>query len=141
MKLGKLDSPVLKRYLDREGCFSDATREQAQHRLPVVAQDLYALVRRLEADEPVWTLPSYALLVRLLAEQCDVSGGETGTPAVVVKEGKKVAVASLQSPHDPDATYGHKGKGYEAQVAETCVKENPYQVITAVDLNGANESD
>ena len=26
---------------------------------------------------------------------------------------------SLRSPHDPDATYGHKGKGYEVQVAET----------------------
>jgi hypothetical protein len=60
---------------------------------------------------------------------------------VSVKEGKEVAGTSLQSPHDPDATYGHKGKGYEAQVAETCVKENPYQVITAVELNGAHASD
>lgn len=140
-KLAKLDPSLLKRYLDREGYFSDATREQAQRRLPLVAQDLYALVRWFKADEPVKALPSYALLVRLLADQCNVTGGETDTPAVSVKEGKEVAGASLQSPHDPDATYGHKGKGYEAQVAETCVKENPYQVITAVDLNGANESD
>ncbi len=140
-KLAKLDSPLLKRYLDREGYFSDATREQAQRRLPVVAQDLYFLVRRFETDEVVKALPSYALLVRLLADQCNVTGGETETPAVTVKEGKEVAGSSLQSPHDSDATYGHKGKGYEAQVAETCVKENPYQVITAVALNGANESD
>ena len=140
-KLAEVDAPLLKRYLDREGYFSDATREQAQRRLPVVAQDLYALVRQFEADEPVKALDSYALLVRLLADQCNVTEGETETPTVTVKEGKEVAGASLQSPHDPDATYGHKGKGYEAQVAETCVKENPYQVITAVDLNGANESD
>ena len=35
---------------------------------------------------------------------------------------------SLQSPHDPDVTYtGHKGKGYEVQVAETCHEENATQ--------------
>jgi hypothetical protein len=140
-KLAKLDSPVLKRYLEREGYFADATREQAQRRLPVVAQDLLALVKRFEADPGVNALPSYGLLVRLLADQCDVTEGEAETPAVSVKEGKEVAGTSLQSPHDPDATYGHKGKGYEAQVAETCVKENPYQVITAVELNGAHASD
>jgi hypothetical protein len=38
-------------------------------------------------------------------------------------------------------TYGHKGKGYEAQLAETCVEDNPFQAITAVSVNGANESD
>lgn len=140
-KLAKLDSPLLKRYLDREGYFSDATREQAQRRLPVVAQDLYALVKRFESDEGVKALPSYALLVRLLADQCNVTGGEAGMPGVTIKEGKEVAGTSLQSPHDSDATYGHKGKGYEAQVAETCVKENPYQVVTAVEVNGAHASD
>jgi hypothetical protein len=54
---------------------------------------------------------------------------------------EKPSSSSLQSPSDPDVTYGHKGKGYEVQVAETCVEDNPFQVITAVDVNGANESD
>ena len=58
----------------------------------MVAQDLYALVRWFKADEPVKALPSYALLVRLLADQCNVTGGETDTPAVSVKEGKEVVV-------------------------------------------------
>ena len=48
---------------------------------------------------------------------------------------------SLQSPHDPDATYGHKGKGYEVQISETCDDDNPYQVITGTAVNGAHESD
>jgi IS5 family transposase len=61
--------------------------------------------------------------------------------SVVLKEGKEITGASLQSPYDPDATYGHKGKGYEAQLAETCVEGNPYQVITAVKLTAANGSD
>ena len=38
-----------------------------------------------------------------------------------MKDPKQVSADSLQSPHDPDVTYsGHKGKGYEVQVAETC---------------------
>lgn len=140
-KLAKVDDGYVKRYLDREGYFADANREQAQRRMPVVAQDLYALVRAFEADATVKEWSSYGLLVRVLADQCDVVGGESELASVVVKEPKTVKGTSLQSPHDPDATYGHKGKGYEAQLVETCVKENPYQVITAVAVNGAHESD
>ena len=44
---------------------------------------------------------------------------------------KQVSADSLQSPHDPDVTYsGHKGKGYEVQVAKTCHEENATQLIT-----------
>ena len=60
---------------------------------------------------------------------------------IEVKDKRKVGTDSLQSPTDPDATYGHKGKGYEFQVAETCDRDNPFQVITETHLNGANESD
>jgi len=60
---------------------------------------------------------------------------------VAVKPPATIETDSLQSPTDPDATYGHKGKGYEYQIAETCAKANPFQVITQTQLNGANESD
>jgi len=220
-KLGQLKADYVKRYLEREGYFSDAKREQARRRLPVVAQDIYALVRAFDADEEIRAWESYQLMVRLLEEQCEVVGpdeagsagegppievkdlttstpvsddqvdssddddatglveeepgeeeapatavdprpdaagpeaepvGESGTaqadaaaPASTsplrVKEGKEITGASLQSPHDADATYGHKGKGYEVQIAETCEESNPYQVITGIDVNGANESD
>lgn len=138
---GKLEGGYAKRYLDREGFFADAKREQARRRLPVAAQDLYALVRAFEGDEAVRAWDSYASLVRLLREQCDVTGGEGEPPKVEVKEPKGVSGASLQSPHDPDATYGHKGKGYEAQVTETCGEDNPYEVITAIEVTGAHASD
>lgn len=145
-KLANLDEGYVKRYLDRDGYFADAKREQAQRRLPVVARDLYALVHAFEADNDTRAWESYTLLVRLLADQCDVVVGDTSPEGPVnvtvnVKEGKEVAGTSLQSPHDPEATYGHKGKGYEAQLSETCVSANPYQVITAVGVNGAHESD
>jgi len=150
-KLAKLDEGYAKRYLDRDGYFADAKREQAQRRLPVVAKDLYALVRAFEGDEVTRAWESYGLLVRLLADQCNVVGDanpeepvtvKEGTKEpMTVKEGKEISGTSLQSPHDPEATYGHKGKGYETQLAETCVSDNPYQVITAVSVNGAHESD
>ena len=141
-KLAKVEAGVVERYLDREGYFADATREQAPRRIVVVAQDVYALFREFEADVEVAAFPAYILLIRLLTEQCDIVEGEAGTPKTVrIKEPKAVGGDSLQSPHDPDATYGHKGKGYEVQLAETCVAENPYQVVTVVAINGANVSD
>lgn len=141
-KLRWLGEGYTERYLDREGYFADAKRDEAPRRLPIVSKDLYALVRLFEADKDVILWPSYLLLVRLLAEQCDVTVDPAPeAPETTVKEPKNVGGDSLQSPHDPDATYGHKGKGYEVQLAETCVAENPYEVITAVAVNGANVSD
>ncbi len=147
-----------RRYLDREGYFSDAKRDQARRRLPVVARDVHALVVAFEGDASVSSLPAYGLLKRLLDEQCeivdDVAAGDTdeasdgdegsiggGGGRVRVRDAKTIPSGSLQSPHDPDVTYGHKGKGHEVQVAETCDEENPYQLITGTQVNGANESD
>jgi hypothetical protein len=53
---------------------------------------------------------------------------------------EKIPATSLQG-SDADATYGHKGKGYQVQVAETCESENPMQVVTHVSVEGAHESD
>ena len=149
-KLEALESGYIQRYLDREGYFADVKKEQARRRLPLVARDLYALVQAFEEDEDVQPWESYLLLVRLLQEQCDVQEAEApegeapeaeAVARVALKEPKTIASNSLQSPHDPDASYGHKGKGYQLQVSETCVEDNPYQLITAVALEGAHESD
>lgn len=147
--LTALDGGYAKRYLDREGYFGDATREEARRRLPIVAEDLHRLVKRFEEDAEVAGWESYQLLVRLLTEQCTVAepveGGPAAapedTPTVTLKPPEEIAGGSLQSPHDPDATYGHKGKGYESQIAETCHPDNPYEVITGVEITSANGSD
>jgi len=147
--LTALDGGYAKRYLDREGYFSDATREEARRRLPIVAEDLYRLVKHFEEDAEIAAWESYHLLVRLLREQCKVAepaeGGSAatpeGTPPVTPKAPEEISGGSLQSPHDPDATYGHKGKGYEGQIAETCHPDNPYEVITALEITAANGSD
>jgi hypothetical protein len=110
-------------------------------------------VSTFETDIEVSKLKSFEVLVRLFEEQCEVieseddedgdaKGGKSGVPLrVQVVDPKTVSSDSLQSPYDPDATYGHKGKGYEAQIAETCDDDNPYQLITGTDVNGAHESD
>jgi hypothetical protein len=61
-------------------------------------------------------------------------------PEIALKS--EIASTSLQSPSDPDATYsGHKGKGYQAQICETCNPGNPFQVIDCVEVEGAHKSD
>jgi len=49
--------------------------------------------------------------------------------------------ASMQSPYDPDAGYGHKGKGYHAQITETCGNEGRPEVITDFAVHGSHVSD
>ncbi len=61
---------------------------------------------------------------------------------MALKDPKQVSADSLQSPHDPDVTYsGHKGKGYEVQVAETCYEENATQLITHVEVTPSSGGD
>ena len=102
-------------------------------------------------------LEEYRLLERLLREQCHVGKHQDGRPRddddddddageckvpVALKDPKQVSADLLQSPHDPDVTYsGHKGKGYEVQVAETCHEENATQLITHVEVTPSSGSD
>jgi len=135
---GRIPAEVLERYLDREGYFSDVKSSEGQRRLQQVAQDIWCVVRTVGDHRKVRRMPEWALLERLFREQCQVPVEAEPEEILFVE---KVSSDSLQSPADPDATYGHKGKGYEAQLAETCEQDNPFQVVTAVHLNGANDSD
>jgi len=73
----------------------------------------------------------------------DPEGASSTDPEadVRLKEPQTIAATSLQNPSDPDATYGHKGKGYQLQLVETCGSDNPFQVLTTLQLQGAHESD
>lgn len=126
------------RYLDREGYFSDARNSETPRRLEQAALDVYALVTQFSAHRTVAAMTQFGLLRRLYDEQCVPP--DTHNP-VAVELVAAPSSSSLQSPADPDVTYGHKGKGYEVQLTETCVTENPFQVVTAVSVNGANEND
>jgi len=134
----QVPAELRERYLDREGYFADAKRSEAPRRLGQAALDLHWLVTHMGEQKQVVAMESFQLVARLYAEQCVPP--PTNTPERIELQ-ERPSSASLQSPSDPDVTYGHKGKGYEVQLTETCAKENPFQVVTAVSVNGANESD
>ena len=115
-----------------EGWFGLGPAEQ-KVKLEELAQYLYELIIVFENDladsEP------YQLLTRLFSEQC-----ERGNEAPTVEVKKKSEGATLRSPYDPDASYGHKGPGYSLQVTETC--NNPTaEIITDYEVHGAARSD
>ena len=147
---------LLGRYLKEEDeatHYEDARTGEGRRRLSVCARDLYRLVDRFHGTTAA-QLEEYRLLERLLREQCHVGKHQDGRPRdddddageckvpVALKDPKQVSADSLQSPHDPDVTYsGHKGKGYEVQVAETCHEENATQLITHVEVTPSSGSD
>ena len=147
---------LVRRYLKEEGeptSYEDARSGDGRRRLSVCARDLYRLVDRFRGTAAA-RLEEYRLLERLLREQCHVGRHGDGRPRdddddagegkvpIALKSPKEVRPDSLQSPYDPEVTYsGHKGKGYEVQVAETCDRENPTQIITHVEVTPSSGSD
>lgn len=136
---------ILKRH-GEESCYQDARKTEGPRRLKVVARDVYRLIERFEKDKAIAKTEGWKLLKRLFEEQCKVTRkprkprkddddhGEAAVP-VDLKEAKEVRSDSLQTPHDPEATYsGHKGKGYKVQVSETCVEGQEVRVITDVEV-------
>ena len=147
---------LAQRYIKEDGeatSYEDVRSGEGRRRLGVCARDLYRLADRFRGTA-VTEMDEYRLMERLLREQCDVGRHRDGRPElddddsgegkvpIALKEPKEVRSDSLQSPHDADVTYsGHKGKGYEVQVAETCDEENVTQIITHVEVTPSSGSD
>ena len=131
---------LAQRYLKETGeasRYEDARSGEGRRRLSVCARDVYRLVDRFRGTA-VAKMEEYGLLERLLHEQCHVGRHRDGRPGaddddaeegkvpVALREPKEVRSSSMQTPHDPEVTYsGHKGKGYEVQVSETCEEGTP----------------
>ncbi len=145
-----LSKGIRERYIDREGYFADSPSSDSRRRLSQCAADVWRLVNRFRGHRSVQGMPSYLRLKRLLEEQCVIEDHDPTDPDGDGPEGvpvrpkdpkvEKVPAASLQG-SDDDGTYGHKGKGYQVQVAETCDEENEIEVVTHVSVEGAHESD
>lgn len=145
-----LPAEMLRRYIEREGYFADSPSSDSRRRLSQGAADVWRLVDRFRGHRSVSGMPSYLRLKRLLEEQCVIEDRDPTDPDGDGPEGvpvrpkdpkvEKIPPTSLQG-SDDDATYGHKGKGYQAQVAETCDPENEMQVVTHVSMEGAHQSD
>lgn len=117
--------------------FADTNKDSESRRLlrQQVAEDMYYLIQRFADMDEYPRKDTYKALARIFYEQCDVREEK-----VCVKA--KTAGAVMQNPSDPDATYdGHKGPGYQVQIAETCNLENEVQIITCALPQTAVESD
>ena len=106
-----------------EGWFGLGPAEQ-KVKLEQLAQYVYKLIVLFAKDEQVKSSEPYQLLERLLREQCEFKkssgpdGGSSKGKELQVK--KRPEGETLQSPYDPDASYGHKGSGYSLHITETC---------------------
>lgn len=113
-----------------------ATDEKSRSLLRTqVAEDMHALVQCFADDQRHNERGTYKMLVQVFYEQCEVVEEK-----VTLK--KKPGGNVVQNPSDPEATYdGHKGAGYQAQIAETCNPENEVQLITSALPQTAVDSD
>ena len=142
-----LDKVITDRYMTKQGesVFSMVKPSESIKTLAILADDVFALVERFRGNEPVTAMTSYQLLTRLFQEQCIVARVDTHTTQVSIKANKDVPSDSLQNPSDPDAGYdGHKGKGYQVQVAEsfsTSDDTDSLNLITGVIVEPAHKSD
>ena len=96
--------------------------------------DMEKLIRRFSGDPRFINMASYKDMVRVFSEQfVDNDGKAELNP----HPGGKI----LLNPSDPEAEIGHKGVGYQVQIAETCSDKNDVQLITAALPQGGSESD
>jgi len=131
---------------------------ERREKLDRIAPYVQQLIRVFEKDEEVTEKEPYQLLVRLFEEYCEiVDEDDTKTGTKRRKKGKKgkakprrrktikikksLKGAKLQSPYDPDVTYGHKGQGYSAHITETCNNDKACEIITDYEVHGAARSD
>lgn len=100
-----------------------------------VAEEMRFLIEQFADDESVNGRPTYKGLVKVFGEQCEIVEDKV---TVKAHPGNNVT----QNPSDPDATGdGHKGPGYQAQIAETCAEKNEVQLVTAVIPQTAADDD
>jgi len=126
---------------ESDGWFGLGPAEQ-KVKLEELAQYLYELLILFEQDHEVISLEPYQLLNRLFGEQCEFSDSHpTDEPSYKIQIKQKVEGEILQSPYDPEVSYGHKGAGYSVHIAETCHNPEKPEIITDYEVHGAARSD
>lgn len=124
-----------------EGWFGLGAAEQ-KVKVQELAQYVYELLLLFARDDEVKGGEPYQLLHRLFSEQCELADGGSGQDrSEKVQVRKKTEGETLQSPYDPDASYGHKGVGYSVHIAETCQNSDKPGIITDYEVHGAFRSD
>jgi len=99
------------------------------------AEDLLFVIEQFADCAELNGRSTYKILSTIFEQQCLVVNGK-----VTVRPNSDAN--RIQNPSDLDATYdGHKGAGYQVQIAETCNPANEVQLITAALPQTACETD
>jgi hypothetical protein len=126
---------------ESDGWFGLGPAEQ-KVKLQELAEYLYELIVIFGNDNKIKSNESYQLLDRLFREQCEIKNDSpSNEESSKIKIKKKPEGETLQSPYDPDASYGHKGSGYSAHITETCNNSGKTEIITDYEVHGAARSD
>jgi len=126
---------------ESEGWFGLGPAEQ-KVKLQELAQYLYELIILFKKDKNIKSCEPYKLLERLFREQCELKNGSpSNEKSSKIQIKKKPEGETLQSPYDPDASYGHKGSGYSVHITETCSNPGKTEIITDYEVHGAARSD
>jgi hypothetical protein len=110
--------------------------------LAQAAEDIAELISRFEEQESVAKRSSYQAMVRIFSEHFEVTGEKIEVlPKAEDENGQSARV--LQNPSDPHAGYdGHKGPGYQVQIAQAYdTPDDAPGIITACLPQSAAESD
>ncbi len=129
---------------ESQGWFGLGPAEQ-KVKLVELARYIYKLIIIFKKNKEVKDTEPYQLLDRLFQEQCEVKkksfSKKESVKNVEIQIKKKIEGETLQSPYDPDASYGHKGSGYSAHITETCNNPGKPEIITDYEVHGAARSD
>ncbi len=146
---------------DDEGWEQAADPNEASGKLRQAGAWVAELVQRFAQDSAVRDTEPYALLRRLMVEHADALGVEhkgsdrdeddKPPPNACGNARKKRRPqrkrkkpkhrgARFWSPHDPDASFGHKGLGYHVEVTETC-RNACVELLTDYDVRTAAQPD
>jgi len=113
-----------------------STKEEIQGRLQLMGVLIYKLLSTFTGQ----TSESYRLLQRVFDEQYKIVENQQ----VLLRPKEEIASGSVQSPHDPDSAFRHKGnqkvKGYSVNITETSSDES-LNLITNVIVDQANTAD
>jgi hypothetical protein len=150
-----LPADLLQRYAATEGRlfgYGKASDEEYAKRIQQLAEDLYFLVERFAAEPGINQRTSYKALERVLRDHCEIHeakgcGKSKSKQAIVTVKAKATdrdgqSSGVMQNPSDPDAGYdGHKGPGYQVQLAQSYGEENEVNLIVGCLPQSAAQSD
>ncbi len=133
------------RYIKKKssGYFGNVRPSESKILLSEIALDMQFLLEKYSEDEAISHINSYKIMSRVLSEQCVIKEGK-----VELKSTKIIPQDNVQNPSDIDSGYdGHKGHGYQAQLAETYSRKEDEQkketlnLITYVKVESADKQD